>query len=397
MGLAVPSPTPSIPDWRLNPPPLPAQPTNSNSSTLLFGDAVSRANYWLPDPPGAGFPELQAFWQRLSTSITEYRKPKQHPNAPHVVYATPAGLLGEGVRSEDWVRGNGASRQSRSPNWSGASVHAVDGGTFTQIVGSWTEPQVATSGTFANTQEFRSSVWIGFNGHGAYDDAALPQIGTMQQITAGSSQSKHWVWFEWWANSKVCSHGDDRTAFLPFYLELDVAEGDIVLCNVEILPSDPANDPPDTPYVARMCICVEHLDTATQSVRKVLVMPFIVRPPPVDNRRVQPIGSTANWIAELPTNIDRNNNVDVNNPFLMPRFGTGPAPSNSVTFQNCVAAVAPNPGEPIIAERTLEVSRRINMIGRKHNGAGSVGKIATTLTPRISDTSFSIQVDGNLQ
>ena len=39
----------------------------------------------------------------------------------------------------------------------------------------------------------------------------------------------------------------------------------------------------------------------------------------------------------------------------------------------------------------------INMIGRKHNGAGSVGKIATTLTPRISDTSFSIQVDGNLQ
>ena len=391
------TPTPSNPAWRRNPLPLPARPTASYPSSRLFGTPQDRKDYWLPDPPGAGFPELQAFWQRLSTSITEYRKPKLHPNAPKFVKPKTARLLADGVRSEDWVRGNGASRQSRSPNWSGTSVHAVNGGTFTQVVGSWNEPGIARSGTYDPTQEFRSSVWIGFNGHAAYEDAALPQIGTMQQFTAGSPLSKHWVWFEWWANSKVCSHGDDRTAYLPFYLDLKVAEGDTVLCSVELIRGDPAATPPDPPRVARMCVCVEHLDTATHSVEKVLVMPFILRPPIVDNRRVQPTGSTANWIAELPTNVDKNYKVDINNPFLMPRFGTGPASSNSVTFQNCVAAVAANPGEPICAERTLEVSNRINMIHRKPSSNGSIKKIATTLTPRISDTSFSIQVDGNPQ
>ncbi len=369
---------------------LPEQPRTAEASARLFADATARSTYWLPAPPGPRFPELQAFWQRLSSNITEYRSANAIPGPASdllTILALPAGT----VVSQLLLRVNGASHQSRSPNWSGSVVHAVDGNTFTQVVGCWNEPLVATSGPHTNTQEFRSSVWIGFNGHGAYDDAALPQIGTMQQIFfdtgPGTWQTKHWVWFEWWANSKGTVVD---VSVLPVYLALDVEPGDTVLCSVELIPSDPLHYPVETfPYVARMCVCVEHLDPATSVLTKVLVMPFIVYPPIVGGRRVVPTGSTANWIAECPANIDPSN------PFLLPRFGNPPAPSNCVTFQNCAAAVATNPGQPIFAERGFELSRCIDMFNRQPDSPGSMKKMAATLMPRISDAAFSIQVDGS--
>ncbi len=374
------------PCWygRVNPQ-VPEPPTQANPSTRLFADAAARKTYWLPDPPGRAFPGLQAFWERLSTGITGYMQPVAIAGPPldrAFLLSLPPGSF----RPEDWVRGNGASRQSRSPNWSGATVHAADGGMLTQVVAGWTEPEVFASGVIAPGQEFRSSIWTGFNGHAAYYDAALPQIGTMQQIYLDAShhrQTRHWVWFEWWANTKANSTAEN---LLPVYLQLDVHPGDTVLCSVELIPGDPVADPTETfPVVARMSVCIDHKHSAT----KVLVMPFIVHPPLVDEYQVQPTGSTASWVAELPANVDKEH------PFLMPRFVTQVDPFNAVTFEHCAAAIAVNAGEAPFGEQTLEVSRRFNMFSKPPERADALKKIATTLTPRISDTSFRIQVDGH--
>lgn len=384
MGIAV--ATCKAPSWcgRTNAQ-LPDPPTSANPSTALFADPVARKLFWLPDPPGADCPGLQAFWTRLSTGITAYRCPETIDGPTRDIEFLSNPPAGD-IRPEDWVRGNGASRQSRSPNWAGATVHAVDGGTLTQVVGGWTEPGLVRSGSYLPEQEFRSSVWIGFNGHAAYYDAALPQIGTMQRIFSddvGTLQTEHWVWFEWWANTKAV---DAAKLLLPVYLNLDVGPGDTVLCSVEIIPGDPAADHEETyPFVARMCVCVEYLHKPD----KVLVMPFIVHPPLVDRHQVRPTGSTANWIAELPDNVDKAH------PFLMPRFVTQADPADTVTFEHCAAAVAVHAGAPIFGEQTLEVSRRFHMFSKPPERADALEKIATALTPRISDTAFSIQVTGN--
>lgn len=368
-------------DGRVNPD-LPAQPTPTTPSASLFADRNARTRYWLADPPGPAFPALQAFWLRLSTDITEYRRARviQGPRlAPVSTTSLPdddaAGYL---------VRLGRASRESRSPNWSGVCVAAVDSSTLTQVVGSWVEPIARKAGSHTQAHEFRSSLWVGYNGHAAYLDASLPQIGTLQRIAFenGQWQTSHWAWFEWWANTRGRTADED---LLPFYLDLDVRAGDTVLCRIDLIASDPLHDPIDIPYVARMCICVERAASAMVPARKVLVMPFVVYPPEIDaaGNRSEVWGCAANWIAELPTN------VQADAPFLLPQLTDG------VSYAHCAAASAFEPGAPLIAEHTLEVSNRFHLYSREPRGNPSLAKIATCLTPRTSDTQLRIQVDGN--
>lgn len=363
---------------------IPPQPTNACPSQALFSNRNLRLRYWLPDPPGNNFPALQTFWERLSTGITAYRK-VAGISGPKLFSQPAAGATVAG-----WLQAGNSRRQSHSPNWSGASVRAVSGGTFSQVVGSWTEPEVERCGTYNIAQEFRSSIWVGFNGHASFADAALPQIGTSQQIVcenqSGGWQKKHWVWFEWWANTEDSGQASNVK---PIYIDLDVEPGDTVLCGIELVPGTTA-DP--SPFVARMCICVEHLDETTEppSLRKVLVMPFIVHPPTIDNRRVQVSGASANWIAELPHFLP-----PITQPFLMPRFGPGPTCDSALEFAHCVAARTPLLGQTMDTEVTLAVSRRINMFGLQADEDTRVVPVATTRTPRQSDTEFAIRVDGN--
>lgn len=194
---------------------------------------------------------------------------------------------------------------------------------------------------------------------------------------------------EWWANVRGA---EPDSWLLPVYIDLDVAAGDTVWCRVDLIPGDPASHPEDVGYpcVARMSVCVGRPASHGAPASKVMVMPFIVYPPELP--RVGPIqvmGSKANWVAELPTNI-------CDGPaFLLPRFGRAAAPEPKVTFTDCVAASASDPGAPLLAERTLEVSRRFHMFNNQPSGEASLARIANSLSPRISDTEFSIQVDGS--
>lgn len=326
----------------------------------------------------------------MKTGITEYRCASTI-NGPDPI----GGAIPELLRTAADADGKKTplarrSRESRGPNWSGAAVAAVDSCTLTQVVGSWVEPTSHPAGTLGPSRTFRSSLWIGFNGHAAYLDAAMPQIGTLQEIIYVNDhwEPRHWVWFEWWANTQG---GAIVQSLLPCYLDLQVQPGDTVLCRVDLVPSDPVACPQATfPHVARMCICVEHPATATSQSSKVLVMPFVVYPSVVDGVRARVMGSTANWIAELPTNV-----WQPNDPWLLPRLGTGAASADPVRFAHCAAASALDPGAPLIAEHTLAVSKRFHMFSGEPRGSPSLARIATSLTPRISDTAFEIQVDGN--
>ncbi|MCZ4316779.1 G1 family endopeptidase [Comamonadaceae bacterium G21597-S1] len=370
-------------------PDMPPQPTPATPSDTLFLEQAQRRRYWLPDPPGAGFPTLQDFWDRLRSGITEYRRATTITGPDPTGAPIPATVRSAADLNDKPIQLGRRSRVSHSPNWSGASVAAVDSSTLTQIVGRWIEPVSQPSGTLDPARTYRSSLWIGFNGHAAYRDAAMPQIGTLQEIVYanGGWQPRHWVWFEWWADSQG---GPIDPSVLPCYLDLPVQPGDTVWCRVDLVPSDPACPAATFPHVARLCVCVEHPADAASPASKILVMPFVIYPPVVDAVRVKVTGSTANWIAELPSNV-----WNPRNPWLLPRLRTGVASDQPVTFAHCAAASARDPGAPLIAEHTLAVSRRFHMYSGLPRGDASLKPIATCLMPRISDTAFAIQVDGN--
>lgn len=366
---------------------VPPAPTPHAPSEALFADAAARTAYWLPEPPGPGFPALQEFWDRMRTGITEYRKLETIPGPRRQVIGVLA-LRGDDERVAKLSRFGTASRESRSPNWSGAAVAACGGSTLTQVAGSWVEPRAERSGSHTTVHEFRSSVWIGFNGHAAFRDAALPQIGSLQRIVHESQAwiTSHWLWFEWWANIRG---GEDNPFLLPVYIRLDVAEGDTVLGRIDLVPGDPVKD--KLPHVARMCLCVERPATGAAPASKVLVMPFIVHPPELAPREgpIRVMGSKANWIAELPTNIREGP------AFLLPRLGSAASPGEGVTFAHCVAGSALEPGAPLSSEHALAVSSRFHIINTQPRGDASLARIARSVTPRLSDTAFRIQVDGN--
>jgi len=359
---------------------VPAQPDGSYTSEQLFADAKARSRYWLPHPPATNCPALRQFWRSLMTGITEYRQVSKIPGPVFLTVGAPA------LRSYDGPRLDGASRHSNSPNWSGASVRAVDCSSLGQIVASWVEPDIGRAGSHTDSDEFRSSVWIGLNGHAAYLDAALPQIGTMQRILkrtpAANWTKEHWVWFEWWA---IYKGQIIPASLLPIYINLDVHPGDTVWCSVEWVPGGLVSS---APVVARMFVCVE--TTFGGSRRKTLILPFLYEPPTLDGVQVRPMGSVANWIAELPTN------TDPAKPFLMPEFIDTTTHLNApVQFEDCAAGVATAPGEPIVSERTLEIARQIDMVTGRYEDRGAIARVATPLWPRTSDSAFQIRVDGN--
>ena len=273
----------------------------------------------------------------------------------------------------------GARRGGHSPNWSGTSIAATDALMFTQVVGSWKEPKIARVGD--STHESRSSVWIGLNGQRAFDASALPQIGTTQLIEANAAAAKHYVWFEWWANTKKTDENIPRRV-LPIYINRIFQPGHEVLCCIELVPRNPAiipgNPPESLPTVARMCIKNETTHE--------FIMPFYVYPPMLRGAGVDVSGSTAEWVVERPDSL-------ANPDFTLPKFIDSNGDRTPVTFADCVAALAADPGSPILAEATLNVSRRVSMIRRRPN-QGLVEVIARTPRQRITDTSFSIDVDG---
>jgi hypothetical protein len=331
-----------------------------------FKESQNKEQLWLPpEPEKSKLPNLHAFWESMADGITGWRVMKPICENP------PDLRISRSLMQQLMPLDSG--QLSRSPNWSGVSVHAAAGVQFTQVAGCWVEPEAARVGPDRNNmkREFRSSVWIGCNGHAGYLDAALPQAGTCQQIVHRKGavptawETRHWVWFQWWAIGKGQDEDDLR---MPVYVDVDLQAEDRVWCNIDLINGFP--NTADPPEVARVTLCVEHNERGDAARSKTLVMPFLMYPPKNrQSRRAEATGTTANWIVELPRiSNELKDCEDFEGPFLMPQL-EGPAEA-PVTFQHCVAGCADAVGLPVSGERALEVSKRINMIDIEPDQAG---------------------------
>lgn len=307
--------------------------------------------WWLPTKPDEEtLPKLHAFWSAMTTGITGWKTMAVLKSGIPLVVGTS--------RPSQAMTPMDTGRFSHSANWSGATARVSGGAQFTQVAGSWVEPKATRVGPQAANakREYRSSIWIGLNGHAAYIDAALPQAGTCQQVEwkNGTAAENHWVWFQWWAMGKS---PDDNDLRMPEYIDIGLQPGDRVWFYIEL--QDGVLVPPDPPQVARVTIVIEAPARSGIAASKTLVMPFLMYPPKnAEGRQAEVGGTTANWIIELPR-VSKDIKKAGGKRFLMPALKND---KQEVRLQHCVAACADVVGGPLLAERTLEVSRRISLI-----------------------------------
>src|SRR5260370_17032136 len=73
-------------------------------------------------------------------------------------------------------------RRQTSGNWSGAYITPRDGTVFRSIWGRWHVPTPVLPPGGVIADKYRSSTWIGFDGHRLYFRSTLPQIATAPLI-----------------------------------------------------------------------------------------------------------------------------------------------------------------------------------------------------------------------
>ncbi len=175
------------------------------------------------------------------------------------------------------------SGSSVSTNWSGYRVATQDGTGFSRVTGSWTEPSANCS-----TSSGHASFWVGLGGSGG-GNGALEQAGTAVDCDS-SGNATHTAWYE-------------LLPAPPVQLGLNVSAGDHMSSSVAVNGTNVAITVSDT--------------TTGQSATKNLTM--------ADN---DPDVSTAEWIAEAPSQCDGSGNCQ---PLTLADFGKVAFTSSSAT------------------------------------------------------------------
>jgi len=173
----------------------------------------------------------------------------------------------------------GYRHREDSRNWSGAYITPVRPNRFVHVTGGWTVPEPAVPTVLPNAatgnDEFRSSTWIGLDGHRVYPHSSLPQIGTSQFIRRanGADTIQTGAWWQWWKK------GDPNSAPVEI-VNFPVSVGDKILASLKVQASG------DVHF---------HLKNQTSG----LFTTFVVIAPGT----IVPLGSTAEWIMERPTEL----------------------------------------------------------------------------------------------
>lgn len=251
------------------------------------------ARYRLPFlPPDNAHPGLIELWRAMLSPGTSGPFEVVLPGA-----ATPA-VNGTAVAEfgrADVVAVRGRPLEN-SRNWSGVYVESTPASPFVQVIGAWTVPDIeppppAIRGQKLESGRFRSSIWVGLDGHRSRPDESLPQIGTGQFLTVdgGRIEKRFVAWYQWWVN------GFD---FPPVPLaDFPVKPGDAMIASVTRVPRDVFGR-----YPIMKGSVLMHLKN--QSTGKLAIVYF---PAPVvqdlTGRRVRgrAKGRTAEWIVERAT------------------------------------------------------------------------------------------------
>ncbi len=154
-----------------------------------------------------------------------------------------------------------SAQSAVSENWSGYAVSDTSGNVFTSVSGSWVEPTVNCS-----SGSGYDAFWVGLGG-ASQQNNALEQIGTQVACT-GSSTGQHFAWYE------LVPAG-------PVNLDVAIHSGDRISASVTV------NGTNVTVWLKN--------DTTGQAITKALQMS-------------NPDTSTAEWIAEAPSQCDGSGN-----------------------------------------------------------------------------------------
>jgi Peptidase A4 family len=277
---------------------------------LLTADAATLAPFGVPPPPDpVGMPELHAFWRKLVSPPFEFVVP-QFPTPPRTdefrTLEFRFGRPGAGLPPNFSTNGH----RETSRNWSGAYITPMRPDRFNMAVGSWVVPAIVPPAVMPEGGPgngiFRSSAWIGIDGHRSrYPHASLPQIGTSHYIDPTKSPNPiYGAWIEWW---KYNPNGASDPESKPKPIQnFPVAPGDEILAGMIVTVSSDV-----------------HFFLKNQRTG-LFTAALVIAPGAID-----PLGTTAEWIFERPTDPD-NMIMD-----LLPNYGV-------VDFKNCLAISGPN-------------------------------------------------------
>jgi hypothetical protein len=218
----------------------------------------------------------------------------------------------------------GFGHRESSQNWSGLYVVPPRPNRFLQVVGGWTvprpmAPRVLPHGAAPGSDEYRSSTWIGLDGHRTYPMSSLPQIGTSQfvKVVNGATTVETAAWWQWWMK-------DDPDSAPVDILNFPVSVGDEIFASLAVQASGDV---------------LFHIKNQTSG----LFASFVVIAPGA----IVPLGSTAEWIMERPTELGSTR------MYPMPHC-------TDVVFRHCLARSAPAVGEPATLQ-DLDNARLIRM------------------------------------
>ena len=306
---------------RLKPCPVP-----SGSFDALSAATSELEKYFLPKRPNPRHElELFSFWGQLLSGPIDFTIPQFAPDSPGEFEAESVGPVSRAAGSRGCGHATrGFGRLERSTNWSGSYVTPLFPKRFVQVMGSWRVPAPAVphpvpGGDIASRTEFRSSTWIGLDGHRTYPTASMPQIGSSQFVRDNSSgvEADTRAWVQWWVMGRPEYH-------VPIYItNFDVEAGDEILASVTVLLTEDV---------------LFHL----KNQRTGQLVTFIMISP----GHVHPLGTTAEWIHERPTE----------------RGGTrlyGLPRCEDVTFDHCLAVSKDEGGTAALSD--LRLGRLIRM------------------------------------
>ncbi|HMA74041.1 MAG TPA: G1 family glutamic endopeptidase [Xanthobacteraceae bacterium] len=303
------------------PPPADFDPLTATNSQL--------AQYGLPARPNPRTePEFFQFWglmlgSPLHVEIPEFPEKVPGTDDPpedfllHQLYQ-----LGAGQRRDIRTRHSENSR-----NWSGAYITPHRPNRFVHIAGGWQVPEPSLPAVVPEDvqDEYRSSTWIGIGGQRAYPGSSLPQIGTSQFLTIGSSEPTIGVFWEWWVKGSV--HPYPPVPILNFTKSAKRK----IKADDEILASLTVQDGWNVLF---------HIKNQTTG----LFVTFLVSPP---SDPIVALGSTAEWIMERPTYFKKRD------LYPLPRY-------TDIMFRYCLARSAP-PSGGAVTNHKLDNARLIRM------------------------------------
>lgn len=327
---------------------------------LLALSGNDLANYGLPARPDpVRESELFQFWARLLSPPFNFIVPQFPSKAvalPRVMFHTLA--VRPSGRSRQAPRHVSFGHKERSRNWSGAYITPSRPKLFVLIAGSWNVPTAAMPSVRPVDQtsdgEFRSSAWIGLDGYRSrYPKASLPQIGTSHHVRqeSGGAVPEYGVWWQWW--KKTVGVGEPENSPVPI-LNMPAKPGDEVMA-LMVLPS---ND--------EVRFHFKNQNTGHYCT-------FLVTAP----GSIDPIGSTAEWIFERPT--------EVGSSAMYPLPHCSP-----VVFRDCIAQSASSPvlTAPRITQTLHGNGRTIDMVERFANphriAVVAHAKKVSSLSARVS-------------